>query len=66
MAVVLLFIFASGIYTNRYIFEMLDLRVMLTAALLPYGGFILGAILATICKMNWTVIKVSNTVAIVS
>lgn len=58
MLIIVLFFFTVGIYTNLYIFEMFNPKMVFTSAVLPYGGFILGALLATILRFPWKLIKV--------
>ncbi|XP_067941843.1 ileal sodium/bile acid cotransporter-like [Watersipora subatra] len=57
MVIALIFIFTGGIYSSRYVFEMMKLDVMLTAALLPYGGFLLGGLVAFAFRLDWKLIK---------
>lgn len=53
-AIVLLVI---GIYSNLFIFRLFKLRVVLAACLLPYVGYLVGGLVATICRQPWPRIK---------
>jgi sodium/bile acid cotransporter 3/5 len=57
MIALLLFFTTFGIVVNYYLFLMIDLYTLLTAPLLPFLGFILGAIIAWACRMSWEHIK---------
>ncbi|XP_067943867.1 hepatic sodium/bile acid cotransporter-like [Watersipora subatra] len=53
----ILFFFTFCIYVNMYIFVKWDAKVTLAACAMPYGGYILGGLIAWICRFDWTVIK---------
>lgn len=46
----MLFIFTFGIYTNMYMFYVMNWRTMLAGLLVPWCGYIFGAVLAVISK----------------
>ncbi|XP_067944351.1 ileal sodium/bile acid cotransporter-like [Watersipora subatra] len=45
------------IYVNQYIFVQWNVELMLSACMLPYGGYILGGLFAWICRFEWPLIK---------
>ncbi|XP_067945410.1 ileal sodium/bile acid cotransporter-like [Watersipora subatra] len=45
------------IYAKSYTFVKWDGELILSAALLPYGGYILGGLFAWICQFDWSLIK---------
>ncbi|XP_067945408.1 ileal sodium/bile acid cotransporter-like [Watersipora subatra] len=45
------------IYAKSYTFVKWDGELILSAALLPYGGYVLGGLFAWICRFDWTLIK---------
>jgi len=49
------------IYANQYIFVVFDGKLVLSACLLPYGGYIFGGLLAWACRFDWSLIKVLTT-----
>ncbi|CAH1780565.1 unnamed protein product [Owenia fusiformis] len=55
--ILIIFIFTIGIYANLYIFKLFSWRIMIAGALLPYCGFILGGLLAFICRQPFDKIK---------
>jgi predicted Na+-dependent transporter len=57
MLFLLLFFLVFGTCVNWYLFQTIDLYTALTAPLLPYLGFIFGALFAWICRLNWAHIK---------
>lgn len=57
MLFLLIFFLVFGTIVNWYMFAMIDLYTALTAPLLPYLGFLLGAALAWICGLPWTHVK---------
>ncbi|CAF2793679.1 unnamed protein product [Rotaria sp. Silwood2] len=57
MIFLLLFFLTFGLVVNWYLFRMIDLYTALTAPLLPFLGFLFGAILAWISCQSWTHIK---------
>ena len=46
-----------GIYSNLFIFRLFKPRVVLAACLLPYVGYLVGGIVATIFRQPWRRIK---------
>lgn len=57
MLFLLIFFLVFGTIVNWYIIETIDLHTALTAPLLPYLGFFLGALVAWICGLEWTHVK---------
>ena len=57
MICLMLFFLTFGMFVNWYLFKMIDLYTTLTAPLLPFIGFLLGALLAWASRLNWTQIK---------
>ena len=57
MLFLLIFFLVFGTIVNWYMIKMIDLYTALTAPLLPYLGFILGASFAWICRLKWTHVK---------
>ncbi|XP_067944282.1 ileal sodium/bile acid cotransporter-like [Watersipora subatra] len=45
------------IYANQYIFVAFDAKLVLSACLLPYCGYIFGGFLAWACRFDWPLIK---------
>ncbi|WAR12867.1 NTCP2-like protein, partial [Mya arenaria] len=52
-----LILLVVGIYSNLYIFRMFKPNILLAGLLLPYVGYLCGAIFALICRQPWTRIK---------
>ncbi|KAK7474824.1 hypothetical protein BaRGS_00033896 [Batillaria attramentaria] len=52
MVVFLLFVLTVGVYANVYIFRLMKAQVLVTAALLPYLGFLLGGLVALAFHMS--------------
>lgn len=46
-----------GIYSNLYIFRLFKPKIILAGLLLPYVGYILGGVVALICRQPWTRVK---------
>jgi predicted Na+-dependent transporter len=57
MLFILIFFLVLGTIVNWYMIQMIDLYIALTAPLLPYLGFIGGALLAWLCRLEWTYVK---------
>ena len=57
MIFLMVFFLSFGTFVNWYMFKMIDLHTMLTAPLLPFIGFFLGAGLAWMSRLSWTHIK---------
>jgi len=57
---IILFVFTVGVYSNLYIYQSMTPVMVFSAATLPYGGYLCGALLAWICRLKWTLIKVSH------
>ena len=57
MLFLLIFFLVFGTIVNWYMIQMIDLYTALTAPLLPYLGFLLGAVLAWICGLPWIHVK---------
>ncbi|KAL8559695.1 hypothetical protein ACOMHN_002228 [Nucella lapillus] len=49
--VFLIFMLTVGIYANLYVFSLMRGEVLAAAAVLPYGGFILGGLVALVFRM---------------
>ncbi|ESO95070.1 hypothetical protein LOTGIDRAFT_94557, partial [Lottia gigantea] len=50
IVIFLLFVFTVGVYANLYIFDLLDPMILLAGALIPYGGFFLGFLIAFVAR----------------
>ncbi|CAM4821442.1 unnamed protein product [Rotaria magnacalcarata] len=46
------YILTFGIYTNLYIFKLIDYRTILVSAILPYSGFLIGFLMSIITKQS--------------
>ena len=57
MIFLMLFFLTFGMFVNWYLFKMIDLYTTLTAPLLPFVGFLLGALLAWMSRLSWSHIK---------
>ncbi|CAF0943208.1 unnamed protein product [Adineta ricciae] len=57
MLFLLIFFLIFGSIVNWYLLSMIDIYTALTAPLLPYLGFICGALLAYICGLEWAHVK---------
>ncbi|CAF1013472.1 unnamed protein product [Rotaria sordida] len=57
MLFLLIFFLVFGTIVNWYLIVTIDLHTALTAPLLPYLGFIFGAVIAWICRLSWIHIK---------
>jgi len=57
MLFLLIFFLIFGTIVNWYLIRTIDLYTALTAPLLPYLGFILGALFAWICGLEWSHVK---------
>ncbi|CAF3396934.1 unnamed protein product [Rotaria sp. Silwood1] len=57
MLFLLLFFLIFGTVVNWYLIRTIDLHTALTAPLLPYLGFMFGAFIAWVCRLNWSHIK---------
>ena len=53
----LIFFLIFGTIVNWYLIKLVDLHTTLTAPLLPYLGFLIGALFAWICGLSWTHVK---------
>lgn len=53
----IIFMFTLGVYANLYIFKLITPQMMLAGCLLPYSGFLLGGLVALICRQPWARIK---------
>ncbi|XP_066942403.1 ileal sodium/bile acid cotransporter-like [Macrobrachium rosenbergii] len=49
----IVFIMTFGVYANFYIFSFFDWKVALAGLLLPWLGFIFGAVAAVVCRRSW-------------
>jgi bile acid transporter len=57
MIFLMVFFLTFGLVVNWYLFTMIDLYTALTAPLLPFLGFIIGALLAKISCLSWSHVK---------
>ncbi|CAF1124907.1 unnamed protein product [Adineta steineri] len=57
MICIMIFFLAFGTMVHWYLLKMIDLYTILTAPLLPFLGFLFGALLAWISRLSWTHIK---------
>ena len=57
MICLMVFFLTFGMFVNWYMFKMIDLYTTLTAPLLPFLGFFLGAGLAWMSRLSWTQVK---------
>jgi predicted Na+-dependent transporter len=57
MLFLLIFFLIFGTIVNWYLIKTIDLYTALTAPLLPYLGFLIGALFAWICRLDWCHIK---------
>ncbi|CAF1521367.1 unnamed protein product [Rotaria sp. Silwood1] len=48
----ILYILTFGVYTNLYVFKLIDYKTIIVSAILPYSGFIIGLIMSLITKQN--------------
>ncbi|CAF1122313.1 unnamed protein product [Adineta ricciae] len=55
--ILILYFFVFGAFVNFYLFRHINLRIALSAPLLPWLGFILGGIFAWIFRQDWSRIK---------
>jgi predicted Na+-dependent transporter len=46
-----------GIYTNLFIFEFFEPKVILVGSLLPYCGYVLSGVICLILRQSWTKVK---------
>lgn len=54
---VIIILISVGIYTNLYIFEFFEPKVILVGSLLPYCGYILSGIISLLLRQSWTKVK---------
>ena len=57
MLFLLIFFLVFGTIVNWYLIETIDLYTALTAPLLPYLGFLIGGLVAWICRLDWSHVK---------
>lgn len=57
LIVLLFYFFGFGTYVNFYLFSYIDWRMILTVPLLPWLGYIIGALVAWIFGQDWIRIK---------
>lgn len=48
----ILYILTFGIYTNLYVFKLINFRTVLVSAALPYTGFFIGFIMSLITRQS--------------
>ncbi|CAF3695410.1 unnamed protein product [Rotaria sordida] len=49
----ILYILTFGIYTNVYVFKLIDYKTIIVSTLLPYTGFLIGFIMSLITRQSW-------------
>lgn len=49
----IIFIMTFGVYANLYIFAFFDWKVAVAGLLLPWVGFIFGAVASLVCRRSW-------------
>lgn len=54
---VIVILVSVGIYTNLFIFEFFEPKVILVGSLLPYCGYILSGIISLVLRQSWTKVK---------
>lgn len=57
MLLFLIFLMTFGVYVNLYVFKLYTWRLVLAGCLLPYTGFVIGAVVAVICRQPLDRIK---------
>ncbi|XP_067944392.1 ileal sodium/bile acid cotransporter-like [Watersipora subatra] len=53
----LIFFLVFLIYVKFYVFVKWDMELTIAACALPYGGYLLGGLVAWICRFDWRLIK---------
>lgn len=53
----IIILLSVGIYSNLYIFKLFEPKIILAGCLLPYIGYVMGGLLATIVRLPWGRIK---------
>lgn len=48
----IVYILTFGIYTNLYVFKLINFKTVLVSAALPYMGFLIGFLMSLITKQN--------------
>jgi sodium/bile acid cotransporter 3/5 len=48
----ILYILTFGIYTNLYVFQLINYRTFIVSAILPYTGFLIGFLMSLITRQN--------------
>ncbi|CAF3019901.1 unnamed protein product [Rotaria sp. Silwood2] len=57
LVIMICYFFIFGACVNIYLFKYIGLQTALTVPLLPWLGFILGSVVAWICRQDWSRIK---------
>lgn len=52
--------FTVGVYSNLYVYQSFDGPLLFGTAILPYGGYLCGGLLALAFRLNWTLVKVNQ------
>ena len=53
----MLVVVVTGIFSNMYIFQLFRPEYLFAGALLPYGGYIFGGVIAAILRQPWVRVK---------
>ena len=48
----IVYILTFGIYTNLYIFKLINYRTLIVSSMLPYTGFLIGLLMSLITRQN--------------
>jgi hypothetical protein len=48
----IVYILTFGIYTNLYVFQLINYRTVIVSAILPYGGFLIGFLMSLITRQS--------------
>lgn len=56
---IVLFVLTVGVYSNLYMFKLMgkNWKILVSGLLLPYGGYIIAAIVSWVCRQPWVRIK---------
>ena len=55
--IIMLVVVVTGIISNMYIFQLFRPEYLFAGALLPYGGYIFGGVIAAILRQPWVRVK---------
>jgi sodium/bile acid cotransporter 3/5 len=48
----IVYILTFGIYTNLYVFKVINYRTVIVSAILPYSGFLIGFLMSLITRQS--------------